>query len=72
MTQEEEMKIIEEIRESIIKKCRLLYGYEIKEILDKFVDDLDQDAREASIPYTYNAPEHDWKCGYPDITRGEE
>lgn len=31
------------------------------------IDDtsLDQDAKQASIPYTYNAPEHDWKCGYP-------
>ena len=37
LTQQEEMKIIEEIRENTIKKCRLLYGYEIKEILDKFV-----------------------------------
>ena len=26
---------------------------------------MDEDAKQASIPYTYNAPEHDWKCGYP-------
>lgn len=25
-----------------------------------------------TYPYTYNAPQHDWKCGYPDITRGKE
>lgn len=28
-------------------------------------DCMDEDAKQASIPYTYNAPEHDWKCGYP-------
>ena len=33
---------------------------------------LDEDAKQASIPYTYNAPKHDWKCGYPTITRGEK
>lgn len=32
-------------------------------------DCLDEDAKLASIPYTYNAPQHDWKCGYPDITK---
>ena len=32
---------------------------------------MDEDAKQASIPYTYNAPQHDWKCGYPDITRGK-
>ena len=31
----------------------------------QYFDCLDQDAREASITYSYNAPEHDWKCGYP-------
>ena len=30
------------------------------------VDCLDEDAKQASIPYTYNAPQHDWKCGYPN------
>ena len=40
--------------------------------LDKAIDCLKQealyiDAEQASIPYTYNAPQHDWKCGYPDI-----
>ena len=35
-------------------------------------DCLDQDAKEASIPYSYNAPEHDWKCGYPTDMRGKE
>ena len=34
-------------------------------------DCIDEDAKQASIPYTYNAPQHDWKCGYPDITRGK-
>ena len=34
-------------------------------------DCMDEDAKQASIPYTYNAPQHDWKCGYPDITRGK-
>ena len=28
-------------------------------------DCMDEDAKQASIPYTYNAPQHDWKCGYP-------
>lgn len=32
---------------------------------------MDEDAKQASIPYTYNAPQHDWKCGYPDITKGK-
>lgn len=32
-------------------------------------DPMDEDAKQASIPYTYNAPQHDWKCGYPDITK---
>ncbi len=32
----------------------------------KVGDDMDEDAKQASIPYTYNAPQHDWKCGYPD------
>ena len=34
--------------------------------------EMDEDAKQASIPCTYDAPKHDWKCGYPDITRGEE
>lgn len=33
---------------------------------------MDEDAKQASIPYTYNAPKHDWKCGYPDIIGEEE
>lgn len=37
MTVEEEMKIMEEINKESIKKCRLLYSYEIKEILDRFI-----------------------------------
>lgn len=37
MTVEEEMKILEEINKEIIKKGRLLYSYEIKEILDRFI-----------------------------------
>lgn len=32
---------------------------------------MDEDAKQASIPYTYNAPQHDWKCGYPDITKAK-
>jgi hypothetical protein len=35
-------------------------------------DCMDEDAKQASVPYTYNTPQHDWKCGYPDIARGEE
>lgn len=33
---------------------------------------LNEDAKYASIPYTYNAPQHDWKCGYPDTIGGKE
>ena len=47
------------------------FGDELKELLDKYqnkeLDDTDcmeEDAKQASIPYTYNAPQHDWKCGY--------
>lgn len=29
-------------------------------------DCMDEDAKQASIPYSYNAPRHDWKCGYPE------
>ena len=39
---------------------------------DDMSDCIDEDAKQASIPYTYNAPKHDCKCGYPDIIRGEE
>lgn len=28
---------------------------------------MEEDAKQASIPYTYNAPQHDWKCGYPEL-----
>jgi len=47
---------------------------ELEDILDipEYADfDMDEDAKEASIPYTYNAPQHDWKCGYPDITKAQ-
>lgn len=37
-----------------------------------YPDCMDEDTKQASIPYTYNAPKHDCKCGYPDIIRGEE
>lgn len=37
MTVEDEMKIMEEIHKEIIKKGRLLYSYEIKEVLDQFI-----------------------------------
>lgn len=39
MTSEEEMKILEEINKESIKQGRLLYCYEIKEILDRFITD---------------------------------
>lgn len=38
-------------------------------VLDKSMED---DAKQASIPYTYKCPQHDWKCGYPNIIRGKE
>lgn len=38
MTVEDEMKIMEEINKESITKGRLLYSYEIKEILDRFVN----------------------------------
>ena len=44
----------------------------LNEYMSGAADCMDEDAKQASIPYTYNAPQHDWKCGYPDITRGEE
>lgn len=31
---------------------------------------MEEDAKQASIPYTYSSPQHDWKCGYPDSTGG--
>lgn len=34
--------------------------------INKLEDDMDEDAKLSSIPYTYNAPQHDWKCGYPN------
>ena len=37
MIVEEEMKILEKINKEIIQKGRLLYSYEIKEILDQFI-----------------------------------
>lgn len=43
MTVEEEKKIIEEISKEIIKRRRLLYSYEIKGILDRFIVDTDGD-----------------------------
>lgn len=57
MTIEEETKILEEISKEIVKRGRLLYSYEIRVILDRFIvntDCLDEDAKQASIPYTYN------------------
>lgn len=38
MTVEEETKILEEIHKEIMKKDRLLYSYEIRGIIDKFID----------------------------------
>ena len=46
----------------------LIKAYE--ERLKSGAECMDEDAKQASIPYTYNAPQHDWKCGYPDITKG--
>lgn len=43
MKVEEEMKILEEINKEIIIKGRLLYSYEIKEILDRFIVKYDYD-----------------------------
>lgn len=37
MTFEEEIKILEEINKEIIKKGRLLYSYEFRGILNKFI-----------------------------------
>lgn len=37
MTAEEEMQILEKISREVIAKKRLLYSYEIKEILDQFI-----------------------------------
>lgn len=57
-------------------------SFELNNAVDKAIDCLKresshidaecmhEDAKQASIPYTYNAPQHDWKCGYPDITEG--
>ena len=45
----------------------LIKAYE--ERLKSDTECMDEDAKQASIPYTYNAPQHDWKCGYPDITK---
>lgn len=44
----------------------------IHDELHKGEEYMDEDAKQASLPYTYNAPQHDWKCGYPDITGGKE
>lgn len=43
MTNKEEIKIIEEISKEIIKRGRLLYSYEIKEILDRFITETNED-----------------------------
>lgn len=48
------------------------YALELVESDIEIPNCMDEDAKQASIPYTYDAPKHDWKCGYPDITRGEE
>lgn len=42
MTSEEQEKILEEISKEIIKRTRLLYSYEIKAILNRFVTDTKQ------------------------------
>lgn len=49
-------------------------GYKALETLEgvtltRNIDAMEDDAKQASIPYTYNAPQHDWKCGYPNITK---
>lgn len=45
-------------------KYGLRKGYE-SGLRDKETECMDEDAKQASTPYTYNAPKHDWKCGYP-------
>ena len=43
----------------------------LNEYMSGAADCMDEDAKQASIPYTYNAPQHDWKCGYPTNVSGE-
>lgn len=64
-------------RLGFISPCVLItdeFGYEESDMETENLGDtdcMDEDAKYASIPYTYNAPQHDWKCGYPDIIRGK-
>ena len=52
------------VKEDVIY-CREVKNSEVK----TSGAEMDEDAKQASIPCTYNAPQHDWKCGYPDIIR---
>lgn len=58
--------------EDMIERIQIALEKEYKVEMQKGgTDCMDEDAKQASIPYTYNAPQFDWKCGYPDITRGK-
>lgn len=63
MTNERAIEILE--RRTTIPDDDTSWG-EIMEAIDLAIEALkmDEDAKQASIPYTYNAPQHDWKCGY--------
>lgn len=61
MTVEDEMKILEEINKEIITKGRLLYSYEIKEILDRFIvkgEWIEKQETPTSISYYCSNCEH--------------
>ena len=34
--------------------------------MEEYCKDMNEDTKQASIPYTYNSPQFDWKCGYPN------
>ena len=60
----------EGFKDGVDQGIKLSSGSKDRTITD--ADCMDEDAKQASIPYTYNAPQHDWKCGYPNITGGKE
>ena len=70
MTVEEEMKILEEINKEIIKKGRLLYNYEIKEVLDRFIVKHDN-APTVDIPCNQIIWEQGYECGKNERPQGE-
>lgn len=61
MTNEEAIEVLQSIRRKLLPSMKAE-----KEAIDMAIKSLkmDEDAKQASIPYTYNAPQHDWKCGY--------